>query len=270
MVNRSDIAIFFALSMGLMISTGAAVAAPQALGLVASLAPTPMHCDASGCRADLSAFCLQQQRADPKPGTIYHAAPGTRLTLVVTGRDGTVRRLDGAGTLSLTDDRGFASITARLSPQALAGMDAASVAIEVGPEAALLPTVKPGDADPQGNDEVALATGVHRHKAETFFDLPGRDADAIRLTNDMLNGLPVASRSPADTDGHLLADTLERYQGLPVDAAGIDLAQEIQQRCAAKVDVTHQIYSMRSCLEGSHDILTTHVNIDFWESLGGS
>jgi hypothetical protein len=262
-------ASFLTVALSLTLPVEAAVAAPQALGLVASLAPTPMHCDATGCRADLSAFCLQQQRADPRPGTLYHPAPGTRLTLVVTGRDGTIRRQD-AGALSLTDDRGFASITARLSPDALAGMNAASIAIEIGPQAALLPEAKPGDVDPQGTDEVTLATGAHRQKAETFFDQPGRDADAIRLTNDMLNGLPVASRGQADTDGHLLAETLERHQGLPIDPAGIGLAREIQQRCAAKVDVTHQVYSMRNCLEGSHDILTTHVNIDFWESLGGS
>ena len=43
-----------------------------------------------------------------------------------------------------------------------------------------------------------------------------------------------------------------------------------QLPCNAKTDVTHQVDSMRSCLEGSHDILSTHVNIDFWNSLGGS
>jgi hypothetical protein len=36
------------------------------------------------------------------------------------------------------------------------------------------------------------------------------------------------------------------------------------------VDVTHHVFSMRDCLEGSHDRLVTKTNIEFWESLGGS
>lgn len=245
-------------------------AAPQVLGLVASVRPTPMLCDARGCRADLSAFCLQQARPDPEPGIAYRPAPGTALTLVVTGRDGTVRRLDAAPYLSLVDERGFVSITARVKPETFAAMDASSVAIDVGKDAALLPEARVGDANPQGDDELALATGANRHQAETYFDRPGRDADAIRLTNAMINGLRAGSRSRDDTDGHLLVQTFNAYRGASIDPAGARLAADIHRRCVLKADVLHQVDSMRSCLEGSHDILTTHTNIDFWNSLGGS
>jgi hypothetical protein len=258
------------LTLGFGLAAGAAQAAPQALGLVASLRPTPMVCDEKGCRADLSAFCLQQQRADPKPGAVYHPAPGTRVTLVVTGHDGRETRLDGTRALAFTDDRGFVSITARLAPAALAGLDAAAVAIEIGRDASLLPATTAGDANPQGEDEVALATGANRHKAAVFFDQPGRDADAIRLTNAMLNALPDGRRSRSDTDGHLVDQVLGQYSGLPIDHDGAVLAQDIHRACVEKTDVTHEVGSMRDCLEGSHDILTTHVNIDFWNSLGGS
>ena len=94
--------------------------------------------------------------------------------------------------LSFIDDRGFVSITARLKPEALAGLDVAAVAIEVGQDAALLPETTAGDSNPQGEDELALATGANRRQAETFYDKPGRDADAIRLTNAMINELPPA------------------------------------------------------------------------------
>lgn len=263
-------AAFSALALGLDLAAGSAEAAPQALGLVASLRPSPMLCTDKGCRADLSAFCLQQQRADPKPGTAYHMAPGTRVTLVVTGHDGRRTRLDGARYLSFTDDRGFVSITARLAPAALAGLDVAAVAIDIGPDASLLPAATAGDPNPQGEDETALATGANRHKAADFFDQPGRDADAIRLTNAMLNALPDGSRSRGDTDGHLVGQALGQYSGLPIDHDGAALAEDIHRACVEKTDVTHQVDSMRSCLEGSHDILSTHVNIDFWNSLGGS
>jgi hypothetical protein len=255
---------------GLVLSAGLAEASPQVLGLVASIRPTPMQCGAAGCRADLSSFCLEQPRPYPILGTVYGPAPNTKLTLVVTGRDGQIRRLDGTRYLAFVDDRGFASVTARLTAADLARLDAASVAIEVGKDASLLPVAKAADPDPQSNREIALATGVSRKKAETFFDRPGRDADAIRLTNAMINYLPPGElgRNPADSD--VLAKTEALYQGAPVDPAGVRQAEEIHSNCVAKVDVRHQIESMRDCLEGSHDILLTHTNIDFWNSLGGS
>ena len=259
-----------ALAAGLLLSAGLAEASPQVLGLVASLRPTPMQCDAAGCRADLSSFCLQQPRPYPKLGTVYDPAPGTRLTLVVTGHDGQVRRLDGTRHLAFVDDRGFASVTARLTAADLANLDAASVAIEVGKDASLLPVAKAADPDPQSHEEIALATGASRKKAEIFFDRPGRDSDAIRLTNAMINYLPPdeLGRNPADAD--VLAKTEADYQGAPVDPAGVRQAEDIHRNCVTKVAFQHQIDSMRSCLEGSHDILLSHTNIDFWNSLGGS
>ena len=86
----------------------------------------------------------------------------------------------------------------------------------------------------------------------------------------MLNNLAPHSRNPTDTDGSVLRKTLTQYQGAAVDPAGLQLAEQIHQRCVTKTDVTHHVDSMRACLEGSHDVLVTHTNIDFWESLGGS
>jgi hypothetical protein len=268
MHHRIGIAVLFIVVGGL--GSGAVQAAPQALGVAASLRPTPMLCTEAGCRADLSAFCLQQQREDPPPGTVYRLAPGTKVILLVTGQDGQQRRLDAQRYLSFTDDRGFVSITARLTPAALAELGATAVAIEVGRDATLLPQAITGDPNPQGEDEVALATGANRAKAGAFFDRPGRDADAIRLTNAMLNALPEGRRSRSDTNGHVLDQILDQYRGAPIDPAGAVLAESIHRACVEKTDVTHQVDSMRNCLEGSHDILSTHVNIDFWNSLGGS
>ena len=258
-----------ALSGGLAASQ-AAQASPQVLGLQASLRPTVMQCTAAGCRADLSAFCLEQHRPDPRVGTVYHPAPNAPITVVVISRSGAIQRIDGSKYLSFVDERGFASITASLPASALAGLDVASVSIEVGKDASLLPDEKPGEANPQLADELALATGTNRQKAETYFDQSGRDADAIRLTNAMLNTLTPHSRNRSDTDGAVLNKALAQYQGAAVDPAGVALAETIHQDCVTKTDVTHHVDSMRDCLEGSHDVLVTHTNIDFWDSLGGS
>ena len=259
-----------ALAGGLLLAAAGAQAAPQVLGLVASLRPTPMQCTAAGCRADLSAFCLQQQRPDPGLGTVYHPAPNASITLIVTSKTGEVHRLDATRYLTFIDDRGFTSMTATLPPQALAGLDIAAVAVEVGKDVSLLPGEKLGDKNPQLADEIALATGANREKAEVYFDRSGRDADAIRLTNAMINNLAPHSRTATDTDGSVLSKTLAQYQGATVDRQGLDLAEDIHRQCVYKTDVTHHVDSMRDCLEGSHDVLVTHTNIDFWNSLGGS
>jgi len=259
-----------ALAGGLLLVAAGAQAAPQVLGLVASIRPTPMQCSAAGCQADLSAFCLQQQRADPGLGVFYHAPRNAPITLIVTSKSGEVHRLDGTRYLTFTADRGFTSIAATLSPQALASLDAAAIAVEVGKDVSLLPDEKLGDKNPQAADEIALATGANREKAEIYFDRSGRDADAIRLTNAMINNLAPHSRTRSDTDGSVLAKTLAVYLGAAVDRQGLDLAEEIHRRCIFKTDVTHHVDSMRDCLEGSHDVLVTHINIDFWNSLGGS
>lgn len=256
--------------LGTLLAGGAAQAAPQVLGLVASIRPIPMTCDRSGCRADLSSFCLQQPRPHPALGTVYNSAPGTRLTLIVTDRNGEVRRLDGSPYLAFIDNRSFTSVTARLSASALASLDATSVAVEVGKDASLLPVAGATDPNPQTSEEIALATGASRQKAETFFDKPGRDSDAIRLTNAMINYLPPGELGMNPADADVLAKTEADYRGAPVDPAGVKQAEDIHSNCVAKVDVTHQISSMRDCLEGSHDVLVTHTNIDLWNSLGGS
>jgi hypothetical protein len=252
------------------LAVGRAEAASQTLGLVVSVRPSPMNCDTEGCRAELSSFCLQQARPDPRLGTIYHPAPGAVLTLIVTGRSGQIHRLDGGRLLSFIANRGFTSVTATLPPDAFAGLDASSLAVEVGKDASLLPETKPGDDNPQGDDEITLATGANRMKAEAFFDRPGRAADAIRLTNAMINNLPARGWAKTDTNGRLLSQVEDQYRDAPVDPAGVRLAEQVHAKCVVKVDVTHHVESMRDCLEGSHDVLVTHTNIDYWRSLGGS
>jgi hypothetical protein len=258
------------LACGLTLAAPGAQASPQVLGLVASLRPTPMQCTAAGCRADLSAFCLQQQRSDPHPGVVYLPTANAPITLVVTSKSGDVHRLDANRYLRFVDERGFASITATLSPQLMAQLDAASIAVEIGRDVSLIPEAKSGDQNPQAADEIGLASGANRVKAEAFFDRSGRDSDAIRLTNAMINNLAPHSRQPSDTDGSVLAKTLTQYRGADVDRGGLALAEDIHRQCIYKTDVTHHVDSMRDCLEGSHDVLVTHTNIDFWNSLGGS
>jgi hypothetical protein len=85
----------------------------------------------------------------------------------------------------------------------------------------------------------------------------------------MINALPAIGRSPDDGDGRLLSPARASL-GARSDPSGLAQAREIHAACVTRVDVTHHVFSMRDCLEGSHDRLVTKTNIEFWESLGGS
>ena len=54
-----------------------AQAAPQMLGLARTVGLTPLHCAGGECTAELTAFCLQQERDMPRAGTVYVPAPGS-------------------------------------------------------------------------------------------------------------------------------------------------------------------------------------------------
>jgi hypothetical protein len=245
-------------------------ASPQVLGLVAMNEPLAMKCDETGCRAELSSFCLQQPRDNPAPETAYLPMAGADIALVGTRADGSTVRLDAADYMHFEASRGFTSIQASLDPAAMQSLGLVSVAVAVGSEVSMVPAETADDPAPQSPDEVALATGAYRAKAVEFFDAPGEQADAIRVTNTMINVLPEQGRTMADTDGHLLAEALDDGIEDVIDPAAVQRAAAIHEACRVKVDVTHHIDTMRDCLIGSHDRMVVNSNIQFWESLGGS
>ena len=64
-------------------------AAPQILGVVASIAPVEMSCTVDTCTAQLSAFCLQRERDVPAEHAAYRAADPGAFTLLARRADGT-------------------------------------------------------------------------------------------------------------------------------------------------------------------------------------
>ncbi len=76
----------------LALPVGQALAASQVLALFATTRAIPLTCEDGACSAELSVFCLQEDRWAPRPGTGYQLAEGQDLTLVATAADGTERR----------------------------------------------------------------------------------------------------------------------------------------------------------------------------------
>ncbi len=247
-----------------------ASAAPQVLGLVAMNEPLVMKCDEAGCRAELSSFCLQQPRDNPDPHTAYLPSEGADIALIGTRADGSTVRLPASDYMQFEASRGFTSVRASLDPAQMQSLGLVAVSIEVGTEVSLLPVEAADDPTPQAPDEIALAIGAYREKAAEFFDASGEQADAIRITNTMINVLPEQGRRPTDSDGSVLAAALDDGVVEMVDPAALDRANAIFATCREKVDVTHHIDTMRDCLIGSHDRMVVNSNIRFWESLGGS
>jgi hypothetical protein len=251
----------------LALGAGVANAAPQILGIVASNGVLPLACDDQGCRAELSTFCLQQPRANPEVGQQYTLADAASLTLVGRNAAGETLRLPAGPYLRFVSDRGFTSVALALPDATVQALGLTALAVEVAKDASLIPVEAPGDSNAQSADEIALATGAHRRQGESFFDDSGESADAIRLTNLMLNQLPRSGRQATDTDGRVLTAALASDTGSAAVPAGLDLTRSIYATCQTKVDVTHHVDSMRSCLEGSHDRLVINTNVDFWKSL---
>lgn len=252
----------------LLLAAGAAQAAPQVLGIVASNGPVPLACDDSGCSVDLSSFCLQQPRQNPPPGQAYMPLEGADIALVGRSAAGETVRVPAAPYLTFHTARGFTAIEATLSPEKLAALGLHDLAIEIGEKVSLLPAEAVGDNDPQTQEEIALATGAVRTKGVEFFDATGESGDAIRLANRMINALPAHGRRASDSDGHVLEAAIATPAGQAADRKGIELARGMYATCQNKVDVTHHIENMRVCLEGTHDRLVVNTNIDFWNSLG--
>jgi hypothetical protein len=262
------LALGFAGGLGLFASP--ATAAPQALGIVASLEPTKMTCDAAGCRAEFTAFCLQQARKNPQPNITYHPLDGAELTLVGRNAAGETVRVPAGAYLQFHSIRGFTAIEATIAPEAVAELGLTDIGVEVGKQVSLLPEAKAGDADPQTPEETALATGANRAAAVRFYDDENAQSDAMRVTSAMINALPEQGRRPSDSDGSLWgAQTVKSLAG-KIDPAGLALSAELFATCQSKVDITHHIETMRECLQGTHDRVAVQTNIKFWESLGGS
>ena len=258
----------FGIAGAAWLAAGGAQAAPQVLGIVASNGPIPLTCDAAGCRADLSTFCLQQPRDNPQPGQSYMPVDGADI--VLTGRNvaGDMVRMSAVSYLGFSTARGFTAIEVWLPAEKLAALGLTDPAIEIGEKASLIPAATAGDGNPQTADEIAIATGTFRDKGAEFFDQAGASGDAIRLANRMINALPPHGRRPGDSDGQVLEAAIATPAGQAAVPGGITLARQMYSTCQQKVDVTHHVANMRACLEGTHDRLVVNTNIDFWNSLG--
>jgi len=252
------------LALPLLLAGGAAQAAPQILGIVASNGlPTPLHCAEGYCSAYLASFCLQEARYAPDSGSEYRLAAGGRLTLVARLADGRTLRLAGEELLTIRTHSGFTTLNVGLPEARLAALGATSAAVEVGPGTTVLPRPYAGDPDPQSGDEIATATGPMRDLASRTFDRASQAADTARLIELVINRL--SDRPGAATVASVWGEVARQARESGIGQPGIDTAAGLVAECQS----TGSGFTSSLCLEMRQAELMTRLNRRFWDEAAG-
>lgn len=245
-----------------VVLNGAALAAPQVLGLTASNAPIPFVCDDDGCIALAGTFCLQRERAIPTWGTSYEASHPGRLTLALRMRDGRTVRLGGGPWVRFSAYNGYSMVRMTVPRALLATQGAADIAVEIGAGVSLVPTPQAGDSNPQSADEIAFATGPLRLAAARYLDRPSTNIDAARLLAALAGAVP-ERHSARDMDlglqqGAAAVDALADGG----DPAALIVARQAHDRCRGQSQFRH-------CLIARHRELMERDNARYWDESAG-
>jgi hypothetical protein len=239
--------------------TAPASAAPQILGVVASIAPMPLTCSGETCTAQLSAFCLQRQREVPAEKTAYNAADPQAFTLIASRADGSTFQVPLSNRVAFSSAFGYASVRVSVPHALLDQLHATSIAIEAAAGAAVVPVAVAGDPDPQTADEIALTTGPLRELASRHFDAPSTERDAAQVIEAMVNGLPIRFwEGPENRSTLWDRQVTAQLQGA-ASAEAIALARSVYEGCLPNS------YSMRQCLELKHMNLLSDANRAYWD-----
>lgn len=259
--------IIVATSLVTATTLGSANAAPQMLGLVATTEPAPLTCTDGVCEAEISAFCLQQERDMPPPGTAYAPVGQEDIVIVARTADGRVFRLRTAGLASLSAARAQFAVTLRVPESLKTSLGAESLAIEVGPLASAAPVPVAGDADPLNEGEVAAASGPLRALAGNIAVTGGYNGTAAIVSNRLINTFKASGGGREGlwelTFGEE-ARTGGRYAQSATDP-GVRRAAKYYRICQTIRDAN----GFERCLENAHDGYMGWINVEYWNNVGG-
>jgi hypothetical protein len=258
---------FLLIGLTILASGGAAQAAPQILGLVATgPGPTMLHCRDGICSAHFTTFCLQQSRDAPMLGTAYVAADDASLQLVVTGRDGRQRTIP-AQNLRIETAQNYTSVRISVPERQIRALGGAAVALAVAPRATLLPKAFAGDPSPQSAAEIALATGEHRSIGEAEVDRGGALSEAVGTIMTMINALNARDTGRGGRDAAadaglahaILADSRTAGPEREMLRDRVDL-------CSGLAANAWYRDGLSSCLESFHDSYVTTLTGRYWDA----
>ncbi len=251
-----------------IILTVSANAAPQILGLVATVQPVPLTCIKGICKAEITTVCLQEHRRAPMPGRAYKAGEGTQISLNVSAKDGTIKSIAVAEKISLTARRHYTSVVLSLPESSLLqfGHSMKTVAsISVGAMASAIPVPKTSDKALLSTFEIENYTGPLRQVARNTFATDAIRMEAISHLNQIINRLPEGfADDKAAFEKNWQKVTNDKSRRLTPKARA--KASHIAGICREDFNVGKSV-TMRACLEQHHDYLAAETNKKVWQAM---
>jgi hypothetical protein len=250
----------------LLLGSGAAQAAPQALALVATKGKVGLACEGRECSAELTSFCLDAGRFSPPPGTEYRLAGSGLIRLLGTTEDGRTLALDALSHLRFESARRHLAVRASVDRAALQALGVSRAEIVIAENVALLPIPRPGDPNPITEGEAAVFTGPLRHLGSLVVDGNAERMQAARVTSRMINLL-----SPGSGSGAAGGEALWRRATAASGADGLSPVARKRARgafelCRFVVNIGGSS-SLRRCLQEQHDGFVDFLNSKFWEAV---
>ncbi len=235
-------------------------AAPQILGLVASVEPTKLQCVNGICSGEFSAFCLQEHRKSPSAGTAYLPSKNTQLTLSVAGK-----QIPLQSQAKYTSIRNYTAVQISLPEQLVQSFGAGPASLSVGKMASLIPVAKNGDPNPISRQEIDAFTGPLRGHAGRASADSNPSIEAARLVSRMVNALQKNGDADEATRLGLWQKEIGQRSWRVTDKA-YKHASKAFRVCKGDFN-RHGLDGMRSCLEIYHDSAMTDVTKKVWKEL---
>jgi len=253
-----------------MAAGGPVAAAPQILAVLPSDSGVPFTCTQGQCRADLSTYCLQQNRPAPSRGTVYLPAAAEDFALVIKTPKGE-RTVAAAEHVSFVESRGFMAVTALIDQRVLENLSGLEASLRVGTAASLLPEAIPFDPNPLTEKEIAYVTKWRRDQGTDLVDSKPQ-AKAAQLLAGINNRMPRHGTITPSAMDNVWEQTIgDELTGVAPATAGpaINRARMEFMECREGAS-RHSFGGVRSCLEFRHDDMIRDLNIDYWNSRPGS
>ncbi len=246
------------------LSTGGAQAASQMLALISTDRPVQLTCERGECSAELTAICLQPDRASPPPGKRYTQIGGEQVALIGETADGRQVALSAAEHGEFTALRGHNAVKFAIDGRVLSELGVRRVSVQVGEMVSLLPEPVMDDPLPQTEADIALATGPMRTLAARLVDNSGDRIAAAQIARDLVNYLPKLGRStPAQRAAAWSA--VIKTEGAARTQAAFAMVETALEQCD-QLNQTSGI-RLRSCLGSKHDSFVGELNNGYWDAI---
>ncbi len=262
---RTIIAVII-LAVSIAFAAGAARADPQILGLVATAGKIELGCRNGECGAEFTTFCLEFDRFSPARGTTYRPAEGSEIRLVGTTEDGHEVSLDAARYLRFVTARGHLALRISIDRRDMEALGLQRVAAVVGENVSLLPAPGSRSAEATDDQDLDLVSGTLRRLGGRIVDGDGERMIAARITNRLINSLPVDEAIGADAVNALWRQAVSGAGEKNVAGGAVVMARGAFDLC--NFLTTRGGYgSLRQCLQSKHDGFVGFLNSEYWKAV---